>query len=121
MKTDREKLIELISSTEYGNGSLIGKNFQRGFIEKIADHLISNGVTFAKDTDVPSKWIGADHPPENWKGEGGYLTNFYVYTPEYGVDIGNYMKPANKWLCMGIPCNVTHWMPLPEPSKEDGK
>ena len=115
--TDREKLIELIGSTKYGNDSLIGKNFQRGFIEKIAVHLIANGVTFAKDTDVPSKWICADHPPENWKGEGGYLTNFYVYTPEYGVDIGNYMRPANKWLCMGIPCNVTHWMPLPEPPK----
>ena len=41
----KKKLIELISSTEYGNGSLVGKNFQKGFIEKIADHLIANGVT----------------------------------------------------------------------------
>ena len=41
----REKLIELICSTKYGNGSLVGKNFQRGFVEKIADHLIANGVT----------------------------------------------------------------------------
>lgn len=42
---DREKLIELIGLTEYGNGALVGKNFQRGFIGKIADHLIANGVT----------------------------------------------------------------------------
>ena len=41
----REKLIELIGSTEYGNGSLVGNNFQKGFIEKIASHLIANGVT----------------------------------------------------------------------------
>ena len=43
--SDREKLIEIIGNTQYGNGSYVGKNFQRGFIEKIADHLISNGVT----------------------------------------------------------------------------
>ena len=41
----REKLIEFICSVKYGNGSLVGKNFQKGFIEKIADHLIANGVT----------------------------------------------------------------------------
>lgn len=111
---DSEKLIELIGSTKYGNDSLIGKNFQRGFIEKIADHLIANGVTV-------QQWTPASQPPEDWKGDGGHLTNYYVYTKEYGVDIGNYMKPANKWLCMGIPCNVTHWMPLPEPPKEEHK
>ena len=41
----REQLVELIGSTEYGNGSLVGKNFQKGFIEKIASNLIANGVT----------------------------------------------------------------------------
>ena len=45
---DREKLIEIIGLTEYGNGALVGKNFQRGFIGKIADHLIANGVTVQK-------------------------------------------------------------------------
>lgn len=48
----RDKLIELIGSTEYSNGSLIGKNFQAGFIEKIADHLIANGV-FVPPDDLP--------------------------------------------------------------------
>ena len=48
--TDREKLIELIGSTHYGkeNGSLVSENFQLGFIEKIADHLIEGGVTMQK-------------------------------------------------------------------------
>ena len=44
MPNTREKLIELIGSVQYGNDSLIGNNFQKGFIEKIADHLIANGV-----------------------------------------------------------------------------
>lgn len=43
--TDREKLIELIGATPYGNNSLVGENFQEGFIARIADHLIANGVT----------------------------------------------------------------------------
>ena len=49
--SDREKLIELIGLTEYGNGALVGKNFQRGFIGKIADNLIKNGVTRRTDNE----------------------------------------------------------------------
>lgn len=121
--TDREKLIELLDqcdrcNAEYCNQCEFGKDIDGCVLrqkEIIADTLLANGVTFAADTNDGGKWIKADQPPEDWKGEGGYLTNYYVYTPEYGVDIGNYMKPADKWLCMGIPCNVTHWMPLPEP------
>ena len=44
----KEKLVELIGSTEYGNGSMVGKNFQKGFIEKIASNLIDHGVTVQK-------------------------------------------------------------------------
>ena len=53
----REKLVELIGSTEYGNGSLVGNNFQKGFIEKIATHLIANGVTVQEY----GEWV---HPKE---------------------------------------------------------
>jgi len=115
----REKLVELIrhSGVSFANYPItdVIEEAQRN----LADHLIANGVTFAKDTEVPTKWISASEPPKDWKGEGGYLTNYYVYTPEYGTDIGNYMGAADRWLCMGIPCNVTHWMPLPEPPKGD--
>lgn len=99
--TDREKLIELIE-----------QEVVPYFAERIANYLIANGVTVRE-------WISAKTPPKEWKGEGGYLTNYYVYSPDYGVDIGNYMGAANRWLCMGLPCNVTHWMPLPEPPEED--
>ena len=64
----REKLVELIGSTEYGNGSLVGNNFQKGFIEKIASHLIDNGVTV-------QEWIPVDD-------------RLPQYTDEYNVTVG---------------------------------
>ena len=44
--SETEKLIELIGGTRYGieNRSTVGTNFQRGFIEKIANHLLVNGI-----------------------------------------------------------------------------
>ena len=63
-----------------------------------------------------SSWISVeDRLPKEWKEKGGDLINYLVFMPEYGVDVGNYAKPVKTWLCMGIPCKVTHWMPLPEP------
>jgi hypothetical protein len=54
--TDKEKLIELIGGTRYGieNRSTVGVNFQRGFIEKIANYLLANGVTFTPAIPGPS-------------------------------------------------------------------
>lgn len=64
----------------------------------------------------PAHWISVeDRLPGEWKDNAGELINYTVFMPEYGVDIGNYAKPAKKWLCMGLPVKVTHWMPLPEP------
>lgn len=71
-------------------------------------------------SNAASNWIDANsRPPEAWKAEDGNLVNYLVYMPEYGVDVGNYLQPAKTWVCMGIPCEVTHWKPLPEPPKED--
>ena len=53
----REKLVELIGSTEYGNGSLVGNNFQKGFIEKIATHLIANGVTVQENVEISDELL----------------------------------------------------------------
>lgn len=68
---------------------------------------------------VEHEWISAKEPPKKWKNDDGTLINYLVYMPEYGVDVANYLQPVNTWVCMGLPCNVTHWMPLPEPPKED--
>ena len=62
------------------------------------------------------EWVNvASRLPEVWKNERtGELVNYIVRSPYFGVDIGNYHKEAGTWLCMGLPCTVTHWMPLPE-------
>ena len=68
------------------------------------------------------QWISVeDRLPEAWKDEDGVLVNYMIYTPEFGADIGNYHAMAKRWLCMAIPCTVTHWMPLPGAPAEGGK
>ena len=58
---------------------------------------------------------GARRLPEVWRNdETAELVNYMIYSPDFGVDIGNYHAKARKWICMALPCTVTHWMPLPE-------
>lgn len=106
--TDREKLIELLNNV----GSNIMQFPTYGFIEHLADYLLSNGVTV-------QQWIPVSEPPEVWRDENGDMVNYFVNTQYYGVDIANYMAPAKCWLSMGFPINVTHWMPMPKPPLED--
>ena len=98
----RGKLVELIGSTGYGNGSLVGNNFQKGFIEKIATHLIANGVTVQEWVSVKDR---LPEPKEN-----------AVYLNKHGdMMIGTYTE----WGWM-FPCYFevpTHWMTLPHPPK----
>lgn len=61
------------------------------------------------------QWISVeDRLPEVWKNEeDDVFVNYMIYSPDFGADIGNYHVKAKGWLCMGLPCSVTHWMPLP--------
>ena len=61
------------------------------------------------------RWIPVEERlPEVWcNDETAELVNYMIYSPDFGVDIGNYHAKAKKWLCMALPCIVTHWMPLP--------
>ena len=63
------------------------------------------------------QWIPVEERlPEVWRNdETAELVNYMIYSPDFGVDIGNYHAKAKKWLCMALPCTVTHWAPLPEP------
>lgn len=63
------------------------------------------------------EWIPVTEPPKKWRSENEDMINYLVYVPEYGVDIGNYGKPAKCWLCMGLPCKPTPWAHLPTPPK----
>ena len=60
------------------------------------------------------QWISVeDRLPEAWINEDGVLVNYMICSPDFGVDIGSYHAKAKRWVCMGLPCPVTHWMPLP--------
>ena len=95
--------------------------------ERLADEAITmierlTAENAALREKVP-RWISVeDRLPEVWKNEeNDVLVNYMIYAPEFGAYIGNYHAEAKRWLCMAIPCTVTHWMPLPEAPEEGEK
>jgi hypothetical protein len=119
-----EKLVELIDQvrvvkTEYG--VCIGGSM------RIADHLIANGVTFAGDINVPTKWISVkDRLPDK---DGCYI----VTACDEGCSCGDgiwydtvvieaeHYKGEWSWNENGTEYDitdfVTHWQPMPQPPK----
>jgi hypothetical protein len=114
--TDREKLIEILRKPIFPH-ELADPT------EAVADYLLDNGVTVAKDTNVPSKWIPVTEKlPKPYvdvlilrkklNGKGYFQNIDHIY-------IDNMEKPA--WFTDVVMWKsiVTHWMPLPEPPKEE--
>ena len=94
----REKLVELLRDVQY-----LG-----GLEEKIADHLIENGITV-------QEWIPVmERLPDN-------IANRVLVVCERsnGVFYAHYEKPF--WINLETDkpfiSTVTHWMPLPNPPK----
>lgn len=84
-------------------------------IEKLTDRC----ARYAEEIAVAqerTRWIPVtERLPEVWRNdETSELVNYMIYSPYFGVDIGNYHAEAKTWLCVALPCTVTHWMPLPE-------
>jgi hypothetical protein len=114
----REKLVELLTDNlpRIGNLPKCDNPLQYTMdeiVERIADHLIANGVTVHgdKDTNVPSKWISVkDRLPEKLKDvlvirmNGEPDIEFLFYD---GTWVGDTEGKQD----------VTHWMPLPQPPK----
>lgn len=101
----REKLINLvkraIADWEHGDVS-----------ERIADHLLANGVTFAKDNNVPS-WIPVTErlPEDECRClviDAAGDIEMDVYDGEGGFRLDH----------QGALQHPSHWMPLPEAPKE---
>jgi hypothetical protein len=113
--TDREKLCELICD---GTNHDCGKRCNLTSVIKcysctsLADHLIANGVTV-------QRWIPvAERLPEPFVS---VLVQMPREKPFLTVREG-YITKAGIWysaLYGRKPDEVTHWMPLPEPPKED--
>ena len=90
----------------------------------LIERLTARCARYAEEIAVAqerTRWIPVTEClPEVWRNdENAELVNYMIYSPDFGVDIGNYHAKAKKWLCMALPCTVTHWRPLPEPPKED--
>ncbi len=101
MPNTREKLIELFRGIAHENCF--------GSIEGIADYLIANGVTV-------QKWIPVRHElPQD-----GVPVLVYVYMND---DIQKVTHRGNRWYSTWDNTTeivyVSHWMPLPEPPKEE--
>ena len=89
----------------------------------LIERLTARSARYAEEIAVAqerTRWIPVtERLPEVWRNdENAELVNYMIYSPDFGVDIGNYHAKAKKWLCMALPCPVTHWRPLPEPPKE---
>lgn len=123
--TDREKLIEILENTE---SAIYWNSEDKGFIQKIADHLLTNGVTFAKDTNVPS-WIPVserlpeDDLPKDSKSKQikvlvAYMVNGYWVIRTNLRKKGKRHRRPDEW-AWSVSAPITHWMLLPEPPKEE--
>ena len=131
--TDREKLIELLNEnfTEYCNVDIIAGHCKIRAItfevDRFADFLISNGVTFRK-------WIPvSERLPEDTLPRFSNVKQIKVLTAlisDKGVrTVRSQMRYKDTW-ATGYQTiwrwkysvsKITHWMPLPEPPKEEDK
>ena len=105
--TDRERLLKILNVPIHPHENVDP-------LEAVADFLLDNGVTFATDNNVGSKWIPVtERLPEKGETVITLGSRGGVYTAQYTG--GRYWHKLNAKCHM---CEPTHWMPLPEPPKE---
>ena len=105
----REKLVEILKQAPF-EGKVLDEWWWEEKIKRIADHLISNGVTV-------QEWISVkDRLPE----AGGYVVciakrnPFSRFMPMVArIEKNGWVNPITEQYIS----EVTHWMPLPEPPK----
>lgn len=117
----REKLVELLGNIYLpimdGPNTIGEYTIPHKFNEKIADHLIRNGVTVqgVTDNNVGCKWISVDERlPENFISVLGYMTDAGEFPPvRECYTVGNaFFFPA-----LADVHPVSHWCEMPEPPK----
>lgn len=136
--TDREKLIELIDGAlehaskqcEELDSCCACPHGDRGGCQSafILDYLITNGVTFATDTNVPSKLFG-NSEQFKWISVEDRLPEPGVVVLVYSKLGCTYFSYILRYHLEGRPFaieysggwEITHWMPMPLPPKEEPK
>ena len=117
--TDREKLNELCEDVILSCKASLCADCEHNNIDyphcmgvHFADHLLSNGVTFATDNNVGGKWIPVtERLPEQY--ESVVAWTMYGEMGEVEHDGSHFL-----WAYDNDFAAVTHWMPFPEPPKE---
>ena len=110
--TDRERLLEILNVP-------IHPRLDVNPLEAVADYLLDTGVTFAKDTNVPS-WIPVSERLPDTFGE--YAVTIKTIEGRLYSDYADYDPIAKKWylsLFFAHNSKIVYWMPLPNPPKED--
>lgn len=123
---DREKMFELLKTAPFDpiKGAIrkMGSQVPLGVIGNIADHLLANGVTFAKDTNVTTKWIPVtERLPEM---PGKYLVtgrSFRDRIPQVWICECISFGSVIGWSNHALNPIVEAWMPLPQPPKEEAE
>ena len=113
-----KNLAETVSLTEWSSCDVDAVGLAAA--DRIANqstHIAALQQEIEKLRGQVPRWIPVEeHLPDVWRNdETAVLVNYMIYSPDFGVDIGNYHAKAKKWLCMALPATVTHWAPLPEP------
>lgn len=106
----REKLIDILKQAPF-EGKVLDEWWWEGKIKIIADHLIANGVTVQEWISVKDRLPGKNvncivHYKHAYCNNDGYWA------------IGSCFYDGEKFQ-IGLAYKVTHWMPLPEPPKEE--
>ena len=105
----REKLIEILKQAPF-EGKVLDEWWWEEKIKRIAEHLISNGVTV-------HEWISAD---DRLPEVGGYVVciakrnPFSRFMPIVArIEKNGWVNPMTEQYIS----EVTHWMPIPQPPK----
>ena len=105
----REKLVEILKQAPF-EGKVLDEWWWEEKIKRIADHLISSGVTV-------QEWIPVK---DRFPKDGGYVVciakrnPFSRFMPMVArIEKNGWVNPITEQYIS----EVTHWMPLPQPPK----
>ena len=105
----REKLVEILKQAPF-EGKVLDEWWWEEKIKRIADHLISSGVTV-------QEWVSVDDRlPEEKVDCIVHYKHAYCNNDGYWA-IGFCFYDGEKFR-IDLAYKVTHWMPIPQPPKE---